>query len=365
MPTRRLPSSPDLDHLKHQARDLRAARRDGRADACQRIREFHPRFARATDAAIASAPFTLADALFTIAREYGFPSWARLRSHAAGTDRARLDLPIHERITDAGFRRALDLLDDGDEAGLRGFLAAEPDLVRRREVFEGENYFRDPTLLEFVAENPVRHDSLPPNIVDVTRVILDAGAAADRRAVESTLGLVCSGRVARECGAQVPLIDLLCDRGASPDGAMLAALTHGEFEAVDALIRRGATIDLVVAAATGRVEKVRRILPGADGTARHRAVALAAQHGQEATLSILLDAGEDPDRYNPAGCHAHSTPLHQAALAGHEGIVRLLVERGAGLDIRDLHWHATPLGWAQHAGKETVAAYLLSHGAST
>ena len=44
---------------------------------------------------------------------------------------------------------------------------------------------------------------------------------------------------------------------------------------------------------------------------------------------MLLNAGEDPSRYNPVGCHAHSTPLHQAALAGHIGVVRLLVQRGA------------------------------------
>jgi hypothetical protein len=33
--------------------------------------------------------------------------------------------------------------------------------VHQHVVFEGGNYFRDPTLLEFVAENPVRHGTLP------------------------------------------------------------------------------------------------------------------------------------------------------------------------------------------------------------
>jgi hypothetical protein len=63
-----------------------------------------------------------------------------------------------------------------------------------------------------------------------------------------------------------------------------------------------------------------------------------------------LLTGEDPNRFNPEGTHAHSTPLHQAVLAGHEAVVRLLVERGAQLDIRDTVWQGTPLGWSLHGG---------------
>jgi ankyrin repeat protein len=65
---------------------------------------------------------------------------------------------------------------------------------------------------------------------------------------------------------------------------------------------------------------------------------------------MLLDAGEDPNRLNPEGMHAHSTPLHQAVLGGHADVVRLLVERGARLDIRDSVWNGTPLGWAIYGG---------------
>jgi ankyrin repeat protein len=276
--------------------------------------------------------------------------------------RIQLDRPHHERIQDAAFRRAVDLLDDGDVDGLRDHLLGHPEVVGQRIVFEGANYFREPTLLEFVAENPIRHDSLPPNIVEVARAIVEAGGGADPRSIDSTLGLVCSGRVPRECGVQIELIDLLCDYGAHPDGAILSALVHGEWDAVEALIRRGARVDLVVASAMGRLEAARQRLGAASGDERHLALALAAQHGHAETVGLLLAAGEDPSRYNPVGCHAHSTPLHQAALAGHIDVVRLLVERGARLDLRDIHHQGTPLEWAEHAGHAEVAAYLRGAG---
>jgi hypothetical protein len=365
MPTKRLPARPDLEHLKNQAKDLRADHGAGRLDAFQRIREFHPRSSAASDVQIRSAAFTLSDAYLTIAREYGFQSWARLRSQVQDGDRSTLDLPHHERIEDAAFRRAVDLVDDGDLEGLREHLVSQPGLVHQHVLFEGGNYFREPTLLEFVAENPVRRESLPPNIVEIARLILDAGAKSDQRAINSTLGLVCSGSVPRECGVQVPLTDLLCDYGADPNSAMMSALGHGEFEAVDALIRRGANVDLAAAAGTGRVEDARQALASADNEHRHRALALAAQHGHVEIVRLLLDAGEDPNRYNPIGCHAHSTPLHQAALAGHAEVVRVLVERGARVDIQDIHHKGTPLGWAVYGGQKQIAAYLRAHGASS
>lgn len=269
-----------------------------------------------------------------------------------------LNLPHHKRIEDAVFRQAVHLLDAGDADGLRAYLANYPALIHQRVVFEGGNYFINPTLLEFIAENPVRHGRLPPNIVHIAKVVLEGGSKTDPLSINSTLALVCSGRVPRECGVQGPLIDLLCDYKADPNSGMLPALVHGEFAAVEALIRRGAKIDLTVAAATGRIEDVRQLLPTADGEHRHRALALAAQHGHVEIVRLLLDAGEDPNRYNPVGCHSHSVPLHQAVCYGHEQVVRLLIERGAKLDIKDIIFQGTPLGWAKHAGHIEIEEYL-------
>jgi hypothetical protein len=357
MPVRHLPSNPNLDHLKYQAKDLLKERTAQTLEAAQQIREFHPRFRRATDAEIFAAPISLSDAQLTIAREYGFPSWARLKRHIEKpTLSDRLDLPHQQRIENATFRRAVDLLDRGDVAGLRAHLNQHPNLVHQHVVFEGGNYFRDPTLLEFVAENPVRHGTLPANIVEVTKVILDAGPS--QSAQNETLMLVSTGRVPRECRAQLPLIDLLCDNAADPNSAIHAAALHGELEAVNALIGRGARIDLPVATALGRIEDARGLLAGASSEDRHLALTLAADFGHVKIVRLLLEAGEDPNRYNPVGGHSHTTPLHQAAGGGHDEVVRLLVERGARLDLKDILWRATPADWARHAGRTEIEAYL-------
>lgn len=357
MPVIPLPPDPNLDHLKHQAKDLLKAHTSKAPDTAQRIREFHPRFARATDAEIFAAEFKLADAQLTIARERGFPSWPRMKQRIEKPTLAdRLDLPHHERIEDGDFRRAVDLLDGGDVEGLRAHLKQHPALSRQHVDLEGTNYFRHPTLLQFIAENPTRHGSLPKNIVEVATVILDAGTT--QAALDETLGLVASSLVARESGAQVALIDLLCEHGADHNKATRVAAIHGEFDAVDALLKRGARLDLPIAAAMGRVDDSRRLLPHASADDRHWALAAASQFGHVDIVRMLLDAGEDPNRYNLVGGHSHSTPLHQAALAGHLDVVQLLVERGAKLNWKDTMWQGTPAEWARHAGKTEVEKYL-------
>jgi ankyrin repeat protein len=133
---------------------------------------------------------------------------------------------------------------------------------------------------------------------------------------------------------------------------------HGEFESLNGLIRRGARIDLPVAAALGCMEDARWLLPGATAADRHLALSLAADFGHVEIVRLMLDAGEDPNRYNPVGGHSHTTPLHQAAGAGHDEVVRLLVERGASLELKDILWRATPADWARHAGRTGIEAYL-------
>jgi len=366
MPTKRLPIHPNLDHLRAQAKDLFKQHATRATEAFQRLREFHPRFSSLNDLVIADSKLTLSDAQLALAREYGYATWTSLKrrvdavSGAVGIEK---DRPHHERIADPLFYRAVESLDAGDRAGLDALLQQHPNLVRQRVTFEGENYFRHPSLLEFIAENPVRHGSLPSNVVDMAALLLGHGAKDDALALNATLELVASGRVVHECGVQIPLIDLLCGAGAEPNEAKLAALGHGEFDAVDALLRQGAKMDLPTAAAIGRSAEASRFLAASSDVERHRAVALAAQYGRTDILQMLLDAGEDPNRFNPIGMHSHSTPLHQAAYGGHEAAVRLLLQYGAAVEVRDILYQTTPLEWARHAGQKAIAELLLAHTA--
>jgi hypothetical protein len=265
-------------------------------------------------------------------------------------------IPHHERITDPEFRRAVDLIDAGDADGLAQLLKQNPALVRQRVTFEGDNYFQNPSLLEFIAENPVRRGTLPLNIVNVARTILRAGP--EPRAINDTLALVASGRVSRAHNVQIPLIDLLCSNGADPNSALQAAAAHGEFAAVNALMRLGAKPSLPILVALGKSKEALEALPSSTPAERHQALAFAAQYGHTEIARALLDAGEDPNRLNPDGMHSHSTPLHQAALGGHLAVVKLLVERGARLDALDALWKATPRDWAEHCKQIEVEKYL-------
>jgi hypothetical protein len=71
MPERHVPVHPDLDQLRHQAKDLLKAIRRGDAQAIGELQRNHPR-------APAPATARLADAQLALARSYGVASWPRL-----------------------------------------------------------------------------------------------------------------------------------------------------------------------------------------------------------------------------------------------------------------------------------------------
>lgn len=171
---------------------------------------------------------------------------------------------------------------------LEHLLITNPGLVSERLESPGDwlrntagdtldGYFKQPYLLWFVADNPIRIDKLPSNIEAITSVIIKAiqREAADslQQQLDYALGLVVTGRIPRECGIQLRLIDLLIDAGAKP-GSGICALAHGNAAAAEHLIERGGKLTLAVAVCLERMGDVMRLAK--EATAADLQVALTA-----------------------------------------------------------------------------------------
>jgi len=103
--TRALPSQPDLDQLKRQAKELLKAFKAGDAAAIADVNA-HYRDAN-------PSTFALHDAHLVLARAYGFGSWPKLKAFVDGVTVTRLAEAVRS----------------GDLATVRSLLAARPELV--------------------------------------------------------------------------------------------------------------------------------------------------------------------------------------------------------------------------------------------
>ena len=382
-----LPPRPSIDWYRKRAKQLLRDARLGDPDATRRIGQC-PRLASGTSEGDATP--VLADAQYVVAREHGFGSWRAFAAHveALGVQ----DAPV------ARFEAAADAIVAGDKQALERLLTDDPALVHARSTRAHRA-----TLLHYVAANGVEdhRQKTPSNAVAIAHALLAAGAAPD--AIAETYGggpwqtpltlLVSSVHPAR-AGLQEALVDALVDGGAAVEGVpddgspLLTALAFHHAAAAHALVRRGARIDTLAAAAgLGDEARVRAFLAaGTDGESRapsrsmpywlrlqrtphaHRARALswAAAFGHRGVVELLLDAGVPLDAADAEGM----TALHWAAWMGHAGVVDALLARGAPLEAVN-RYGGTPLGatvWsAVHAGREVdrlpVIERLLAAGA--
>jgi peptide-methionine (S)-S-oxide reductase len=258
-------------------------------------------------------------------------------------------------IHDALFREAVEAIDSGELASLQRLLQQHPLLVAKRLDTPAEGYFAHPYLLWFIADNPIRHGKLPPNIVDITALLIDYveryAQETARQQLDYAAGLVETGRVPRECGVQIPLLDLFLAHGVPP-GTGQGALANGNIAAAKHLIEKSGRITLAAAACLHRMDDVKRLLPEARAEEKQVALIAAAFYGDAEMVNVLLAAGADVNAYIDRGFHTHATALHQAVWSGSLETVRLLTEAGADLDATDRVYHGTPLGWVMHMQAE-------------
>ncbi|MGQ0537684.1 MAG: ankyrin repeat domain-containing protein [Gemmatimonadaceae bacterium] len=264
---------------------------------------------------------------------------------------------------DALFQEAVAAIDAGDVTTLERLTQNHPELVRERLAAPGawlrdkagaalSGFFAEPYLLWFVAEDPVRNDSLPENIAQIAHAII---AAARREHVVSlqqqldyALRLVAWSWVAHRGGVQLQLIDVLLDAGASSEGVSDDALVNGHAAAAERLLERGAKATLATALCLGRWQEAERLAGEASPRAKQMALTLAALNGKSEALVRLIALGDVDVNAASQDLYSHAAPLHHAVASGSLDAIAALVQSGASLAATDAVHGATPVGWAEH-----------------
>lgn len=264
-------------------------------------------------------------------------------------------------ITNPLFRSAVEALDAGNLAALSRLLEENPGLVAERLDYPSEGYFREPFLLWFVADNPIRHGKLPRNTPDLARRLVEKVKAeapeTARFQLDYALGLVVTGHTPRDSGVQLELMDILIDAGAAP-GQGHGALASMNLEAAAHLLERGGELTLTTALILEREDDARRLADVAGAAERETALVAAAFYGRAESLRWLIGRGVDVNAFlSPdSGFHHHATALHQAVSSGSLEAVKVLAEAGADPSLMDRIYGGTALGWAQHMQEEAADA---------
>ena len=344
-----LPSRPNVQQYKKQAKELLEAWKSGDSDARQRITTFHPRLSKLPQkkAQIESSRPTalvLADAHLVLAREHGFESWPKFSGHIEALNRTGSMVPAFERATDA--------IVAGDVAGLERLLSENPQLIRARST-----RLHRATLLHYVGANGVEdfRQKTARNAVDILQVLLEAGAEVDARAdmysQDTTLGLVATSVHPVRSGVQQALMETLLAAGAAIDAdrhIVNACLANGRPQAAEFLAQRGAPLDLEAAAGVGRLDLIRDFFESDGGlkagaTQKQMQAGLnwACEYGHASVVDFLLESGAHlgvPDSHG-------QTALHWAVIGGQLGIVEILLPRKPPLEAKNVYG-GTVLGQA-------------------
>ena len=314
-----LPARPDLDQLRHQAKDLLHAAQRGDPGAITRIHAV-------------SDQLMLSAAQLALAREYGFASWARLK------------LEVERR----------DILNSRDLSRLTRLLAEHPEMATERMQRWADRQCGEP--LGYIMMLRFNHDRLGlpaelPGTGAIAKALIDAGAPVNGRPGDRDTPLISAASVGDadvvraliEAGADLDAVSAPDSGGAPSSTALAHAAVFGMTEALDVLVAAGARIDsLEMAAAAGDVTG----WPLGRYTlqSRLRALVFAAQYQRLEVIDQLIAAGTP---VNEPDAEWGRLSLHTAAGDGQAASVRRLLAHGADPDLRDPLHNRTALEESQ------------------
>lgn len=283
----------------------------------------------------------------------------------------------NDETFDKLFQQAVLAIDAGDEETLKRLLDAHPELATGRLYSPGEwvtsvigdavgGFFKDPYLLWFVAEDPVRNNKLPKNVASIAFIIIQKAKSQNvtnlQEQLDYALRLVAWSWVAREWNVQIQLLDVLIDAGANIGGVSNDALVNGNFDAAKHLIKRGGKLSLSTALSLEKWDEADKLAATANDDEKQFSLVLAALNGKVKAVVKALAYGADINK--PSNhLYSHGTPLHHAVWSGSLETVKVLVDAGANLNAIDTAWNGTPLGWAEYGKRTEVAEYLKEIGA--
>ena len=311
---------------------------------------------------------TLSKAQFVIARSQGFVSWPKFVKHLE--HRARSSSAVSQ------FESAVDAIVSGDTAKLKRLLRQNPRLVHERSTRE-----HGATLLHYVSANGVEgyRQITPKNIVEIARIVLDAGAEVDATCNVygsgcTTLGLTATSVHPDKAGVMNALLQLLLDRGAQMDKngcagrahtLVFACLANGRPGSARFLAAKGAPVDFTSAAALDHLDVVKAQF-NPDGSRKssltpeqmQEAFRYACGYGADRVVEFLLDHGADMAEHTGDG----QTGLHYTVIFGRLDTLRLLLKRNPPLEATNTYG-GTVLGqtlWsAAHGGAPDVYVQII------
>ena len=263
---------------------------------------------------------------------------------------------------------AVSAVKTGDVETLTQLLQGQPALAKAR--------LDESTLLNHLASWPGHY----PREAETGQALIQAGVDVNARAGDPE-----KGEMALQWAASsddVVLAELLLDAGTPVDGVggdlrpLTQAIWYECPQVASLLVRRGATLDLELAAALGRMDRLATCFDAdgrlfADACRHHHdpakssaqllveALCFAVYGGSVEAARYLLDRGAEVNGVGWDG----ATPLHWAARGTVTAMVELLVERGADLLATDPKDGLTPLEWAKRAKQHEMIELLKKLGA--